>query len=135
MPATPDIARRSIRRHLLVGAVAGLLLVGGMGGWAATTELTGAVIAPGRLVAESSVKLVQHPTGGVVAEITVRDGDVVEAGEVLAQLDDTAIRASLEIVIQSLRQLEVRGARLEAELKGRNEFDLPSRVCRPLRRH
>jgi HlyD family secretion protein len=65
MPATPDIAGRSIRRHLLVSAIAGLLLVGGMGGWAATTELSGAVIAPGQLVAESSVKLVQHPTGHV----------------------------------------------------------------------
>lgn len=126
MPVTRDIARRSIRRHLLVGAVAGLLLVGGMGGWAATTELAGAVIAPGQLVAESSVKLVQHPTGGVVVELIARDGDMVESGEVLARLDDTAIRASLEIVIQSLRQLEVRGARLEAELKGRDEIDFPA---------
>jgi HlyD family secretion protein len=125
MPETHDVARRSIRRHLLVGAIAGLLLVGGMGGWAATTELAGAVIAPGQLVAESSVKLVQHPSGGVVVEITARDGDIVEAGEVLARLDDTAIRASLEIVVQSLRQLEVRGARLEAELSGRDQIDLP----------
>lgn len=126
MPATSDIALSSIRRHLLVGAVAGLLLVGGMGGWAATTDLAGAVIAPGGLVAESSVKLVQHPSGGVVAEIAARDGDMVEAGDVLARLDDTAIRASLEIVIQSLRQLEVRGARLEAELEGRDQIDLPT---------
>lgn len=129
MLATPDIARRSIRRHLLVGAVAGLLLVGGMGGWAATTDLAGAVIAPGGLVAESSVKLVQHPTGGVVAEIAARDGDMVEAGEVLARLDDTSIRASLEIVTQRLRQLEVRGARLEAELKGRDQIDLPTTLA------
>lgn len=129
MPASSDIARRSIRRHLLVGAVAGLLLVGGMGGWAATTDLAGAVIAPGGLVAESSVKLVQHPSGGVVAEIVARDGDMVEAGAVLARLDDTAIRASLEIVLQSLRQLEVRGARLEAELKGRDQIDLPTALA------
>lgn len=121
-----DTAGRSIQRHLLVGAVAALFLVGGMGGWAATTELSGAVIAPGQLVAESSVKLVQHPTGGVVVELTARDGDVVEAGEVLARLDDTAIRASLEIVIQSLRQLEARGARLQSELKGGGEIDFPA---------
>ncbi|MBW4651635.1 MAG: HlyD family secretion protein, partial [Kaiparowitsia implicata GSE-PSE-MK54-09C] len=50
------------------------------------------------MVAESSVKLVQHPSGGVVAEIAARDGDLVEAGDVLARLDDTAIRAGLEIV-------------------------------------
>ena len=121
-----DTAGHSIQRHLLVGVVAALFLLGGMGGWAATTELSGAVIAPGQLVAESSVKLVQHPTGGVVVELTARDGDVVEAGEVLARLDDTAIRASLEIVIQSLRQMEARGARLRSELNGTDEIDFPT---------
>lgn len=126
MPAIRDAASRSIRRHLLIGAAAGLLLVGGVGGWAATTELAGAVIAPGQLVAESSVKLVQHPTGGVVVELLVEDGDMVAAGEVLARLDNTTIRASLEIVIQSLRQLEARGARLEAELTGQEEVEFPS---------
>jgi HlyD family secretion protein len=126
MPAMRNTASRSIRRHLLVGGAAGLLLVVGMGGWAATTELAGAVIAPGQLVAESSVKLVQHPTGGVVVELSVEDGDMVAAGDVLARLDDTAIRASLEIVVQSLEQLEARGARLEAELTGREEVEFPS---------
>ncbi|HEV7274652.1 MAG TPA: HlyD family type I secretion periplasmic adaptor subunit [Devosiaceae bacterium] len=126
MPATPDTAGRSIRRHLLVGTAAALFLVVGMGGWAATTELAGAVIAPGQLVAESSVKLVQHPLGGVVVELNVVDGDVVEAGEVLARLDDTAIRASLEIVIQSLQQLEAREARLQAELAGSDSIDFPA---------
>jgi HlyD family secretion protein len=111
-------ARRSIRLHLLAAGVAGAFLVLGVGGWAATTRLSGAVIAPGRLVAESNVKLVQHPTGGVITELNVSEGDVVKAGDVLARLDDTAIRASLEIVVQSLRQLEARQARLQAEVEG-----------------
>jgi HlyD family secretion protein len=97
-----------------------------MGGWAATTELAGAVIAPGQLVAESSVKLVQHPSGGVVVELAVEDGDMVDVGEVLARLDDTATRASLEIVVQTLKQLEARGARLEAELTDREEVEFPA---------
>lgn len=120
-----DGARRSIRRHLLVGAAGAAILVVGMGGWAATTELSGAVIAPGRLVAESNVKLAQHPSGGVVVELNVSEGDVVEAGNILARLDDTAIKASLGIVIQSLQQLEARQARLQAELEGSDEISFP----------
>ena len=65
------IAQRSIRRHLLAGSAAAALLVGGVGGWAAATELAGAVIAPGQLVVDSNVKKVQHPTGGVVGELRV----------------------------------------------------------------
>lgn len=108
-------AQRSIRRHLLISIVAALFLIGGMGGWAATTELAGAVIAPGLLVAESSVKRVQHPSGGVVAELNVVEGDMVEAGEVLIRLDDTSLKANLGIIVKSLQQLEARQARLEAE--------------------
>lgn len=124
-PPAPDKARRSIRRHLAVGAAAAVILVGGMGGWAATTELAGAVIAPGQLVAESNVKLVQHPLGGVVVALNVVDGDIVEAGDVLARLDDTAIKASLEIIVQSLQQLEAREARLKAELEGSAAVGFP----------
>ena len=59
-------AQHSIRRHLAIGVTTVVLLVGGVGGWAVTTELSGAVIAPALLVVESDVKKVQHPTGGVV---------------------------------------------------------------------
>ena len=55
--------------------VTSLLLVVGLGGWAATTEFAGAVIAPGQVVVNSNVKKVQHPTGGIVGELRVRDGD------------------------------------------------------------
>ena len=68
-------ARRSIRRHLVVSLGVIALLVGGIGGWAATSEFAGAVIAQGALVVDTNVKKVQHPTGGVVAELNVRDGD------------------------------------------------------------
>jgi HlyD family secretion protein len=62
---------RSINRHLVVGAAAAIVLVFGVGGWATTTELSGAVIATGQLVVDSNVKKVQHPMGGVVGELLV----------------------------------------------------------------
>jgi HlyD family secretion protein len=109
------MARRSIRRHLVVGIATVLLLAGGIGGWASTTEIAGAVITSGQLVVESDVKKVQHPTGGVVGEISVRNGDHVDAGALLVRLDETQARASLAIIDRSLDELLARQARLEAE--------------------
>ena len=72
----------SIRSHLIAGAGAAVLLVGGVGGWAATAEIAGAVVLQGVVVVDSNVKKVQHQTGGIVAQLLVRDGDHVKAGEV-----------------------------------------------------
>ena len=91
------------------------MLVAGVGGWAMTTELAGAVVGSGQLVVDSNVKKVQHPTGGVVGELRVREGDRVAAGDVLLRLDETVTRANLTIVIKSLDELSARQARLEAE--------------------
>lgn len=110
----------SIRRHVGFGMTAGLVLVGGVGGWAATTELAGAVIAPGMLVVDSNVKKVQHPTGGVVGELRVREGDPVNAGDILIRLDPTVTRANLAIVVNNLNELAARQARLEAERDSRD---------------
>src|ERR671926_852491 len=93
---------RSIRRHLVAGVAAVVLLAGGVGGWAATTELAGAVIAQGQLVVDSNVKKVQHPTGGVVGEVRVREGDHVKAGDIVVRLDETITQANLSIVVKSL---------------------------------
>src|SRR5438034_11275725 len=72
--------RRGIRKLNLLGCALVVLLIGGFGGWATTSELSGAVIAPGIIVVESYVKKVQHPIGGIVAEIPVKEGSVVEEG-------------------------------------------------------
>src|SRR5215210_5891735 len=122
---TPD-PRRSIRRHLVAGIALVVLLAGADGGWAATTEFAGAVIAPGNLVVETNVKKVQHPTGGVVGELRVRDGDAVKAGDVVVRLDDTVTRANLAIVVKSLDELAARQARLEAERDGTQAPSFPA---------
>ena len=118
-------SQRSIRRHLGAGSAIVLLMTAGVGGWAATTELSGAVIAPGQLVVDSNVKKVQHPTGGVVGELRAREGDRVKAGDVLVRLDDTQTRASLAIVTKALDELAARQARNEAERDGAARPDFP----------
>lgn len=116
---------RSIRRCLLAGVASLGLLVGGVGGLAAMTELSGAVIAQGTLVVDSNVKKVQHPSGGVVGAILVREGDRVKSGQALVRLDATITRASLAIVTKSLDELGARLARLEAERDGRETIAFP----------
>lgn len=116
---------RAIRRYFLAGIATLALLIGGVGGVAAVTELSGAVIAQGTLVVDSNVKKVQHPSGGVVGAILVREGDKVTAGQLLVRLDETVTRANLAIVTKSLDELETRLARLEAERDGRSSVAFP----------
>ena len=116
----------SIRRHLVTGAAVVILLLGGVGGWAATTRLSGAVIAQGQLVVDSNVKKVQHPTGGVVSELKVRDGDQVRAGDILVRLDQTQTQANLTILTNSLDELAARLARDEAERDGTDSISFPN---------
>src|SRR5215831_6636763 len=113
--STPRDEGPSIRRHLVGGAVIALLLTAGLGGWAATTELSGAVIASGSVVVDSNVKKVQHLTGGIVGELLVRDGSRVRAGDVVVRLDETVMRANLAIVVKGLAEMYARQARLASE--------------------
>ena len=118
----------SIRRHLRAGLAGVIVLAGGVGGWAATTELSGAVIGSGTLVVDSYAKKVQHPTGGVVGELNVREGAKVKAGDVLVRLDETVTRANLLIVVKQLDNLSAREARLEAERDDKENVDFPAEL-------
>src|SRR3954464_10146374 len=122
----PKGARRSIRLHLIMGLAVVIVLAGGFGGWASTVQISGALIAPGQVVVESNVKKVQHPTGGVVGEVRVRDGDLVKAGAIVVRLDETVVRANLAIVNKTLYGLWARQARIEAEQRGADSIKYPS---------
>ncbi|MES2749750.1 MAG: HlyD family type I secretion periplasmic adaptor subunit [Pseudomonadota bacterium] len=121
-------SRKSIRLHLIVGLVVVILLTCGIGGWAATAQISGALIAPGSIVVDSNVKKVQHPTGGVVGEVRARDGDRVKAGDVVVRLDDTITKASLAIVTKGLNGLWARAARLLAEQDGAERITFPQQL-------
>ena len=120
--------RRSMRRHLLAAIVVVLVLVVGVGGWAATAVISGAVVASGSLVVDTNVKKVQHPTGGIVGELRVRDGDHVHAGDIVVRLDETVTRANLAIVTKSLDELMARKARLESERDGWDTIVFPAQL-------
>lgn len=117
--------RSSFRVHILMIVAVFALLVAGLGGWAAKTEFSGAVIASGQVTVDSNVKKVQHPTGGVVAELLIRDGQSVKEGEVLIRLDETQTKANLAVLTKSLDELYARRARLEAEKNGADAISFP----------
>jgi HlyD family secretion protein len=120
--------RGMLRRQTTAIVIAAVLLVAGLGGWAMTTEFTGAVIAGGQLVVDSNVKKVQHPTGGVVGKLNVREGKEVKAGDIVVSLDDTQIRANRDIVVKALNELAARQAREEAERDGLDEVTFPAEL-------
>jgi HlyD family secretion protein len=112
-------SRSTLEPALAVRLAVGLGLIATLfasfGVWAATTPISGAVIASGIVVVESNIKKVQHPAGGIVSAIYVKNGDRVVAGDTLVSLDETQARANLGIVSSQLVQLIGRKARLEAE--------------------
>ena len=119
-------AQKSLRRHMALVALMWAVLVLGIGGWAVFTSIAGAVIAPGQLVVESDVKKVQHPTGGVVGELLVREGSRVKAGDVLIRLDQTQTRTNLDIILKAMDELAARRARNEAERDGAKSITFPA---------
>ena len=100
--------------YIRFGLICVLVLGVGFGGWAATAKLAGAVVATGQLRVESNKQVVQHPDGGVVQEILVRDGDVVEAGQVLIRLNSSTLQSELSGLESQLYEIVARRGRLEA---------------------
>ena len=113
-------------RRVAFGFFLVAFLVLGIGGWAAWFSLSGAVIAPGQVVIESFLKKVQHPTGGIVGAILVKNGDHVEAGDVLLRLDDTQTRANLGVIVSQITEMTGRKARLAAVRDGAEKVQFPA---------
>ncbi len=116
----------SIRRISRLGVIACALFVGTVGLWATTTEMTGAVIASGQFVVVNSSKKVQHPQGGVISQMMVREGSRVKEGDLLIRLDDTQLRTNLQIIRNQLDEANMRRARLIAERDGAASIEVPA---------
>ena len=118
-------ALESIQRYIIVGMIMFGCVTFGIGGWAATSQLSGAVVAQGVIVVDSNVKKVQHPTGGIVGELRVREGDRVNAGDILIRLDETQTLTNANIVTKNLDELLARQARLETERDSADQIAFP----------
>lgn len=115
-----DPADWSARKPLILGFIGLFVLVGGFGAWAVMTQISGAVVSSGRFEVDRNRQIVQHETGGTVAEILVDEGDSVQAGDLLLQLDGAQLVSRLTIIEDQLFELIARRGRLEAE---RDEAD------------
>lgn len=124
-PQTPPLAEWSAGGALTAGVLALLLLVGGLGVWSTQARLSSAVVTSGMVNVETNRQVVQHPDGGVVGAILVKDGDTVTAGDVLIRLDGTRLQSELTIVEGQLREIDARQARLEAERDGTPGITFP----------
>jgi HlyD family type I secretion membrane fusion protein len=99
--------------------------LGCFGVWAGVAPLNSAVVASGTFVATGQNKLVQHFEGGIIREIAVKDGDVVEANQVLVRMDDTAANAKLRRLVLKKYRLLAMKARLEAEMNSSEKIETP----------
>ena len=129
-----DKARQGLRRHAIAGLAVTVLMFGGLAAWATQADLQGAVIASGVVVVETNLKKIQHPTGGVIGQIHVREGQEVQEGDLLVRLDETTTRANLLIITNQLDQMLGRRARLEAERDGRDVIAFPPALVKSAQR-
>lgn len=110
------------RQPVIVGLLGLLLLLGGFGTWAVSVEISGAIIATGRIEVDQNRQVVQHPDGGVIQQIMIAEGDQVAAGQALLRLEPAALQSELVIVESQLFELMARRARLEAERDGQDRI-------------
>jgi HlyD family secretion protein len=120
---------RAFESELRMGLRALLAITLIAGGWAMLMPLAGAVVVPGNLVVQSNVKTIQHPSGGVVAEIAVHNGQHVGNGDLLLRLDATQAQASLQMVSKQLDEVRARISRLVAERDGLAQLEVPAELA------
>ncbi|MDQ7070719.1 MAG: HlyD family type I secretion periplasmic adaptor subunit [Rhodobacterales bacterium] len=114
----PTPQKWSATGPLVTGFLALVVLLGGFGYWAATATISGAIVASGRIEVDQNRQIVQHPDGGVISEILVDEGDLVEAGQVLIKLEARQLISQLTIIEGQLFELIARRGRLDAERDG-----------------
>ncbi len=114
-PRRPAAEPWSARRPLILGILALIVLVGGFGAWSVLANISGAIVVSGQIEVEQNRQVVQHPDGGVVEALLVKEGDNVDAGDILIKLDPTGIQSTLNTVEGQLFELMARRSRLEAE--------------------
>lgn len=120
--------KSAMRRYQVAGFAGLFIVLGSVAGWAALSEIHGAVIAPGNIAVDGNTKRVQHRDGGIVSEILVRDGDKVKSGDLLIRLDGTDARAELSIIQTIRSEWLAKAARLRAQRDGASDVTFPTEL-------
>ena len=124
-PISATSGRAGLRFPIAIGCIIIALFFGALGGWAALAPLESAAIAPGEVAIDTKRKTIQHLEGGIIGEILVRDGDVVDAGQALIRLEKIQSRAELELLQGRHITASAIEARLIAERDGLVEVPFP----------
>src|SRR5437762_3188680 len=115
----------SIKHVALAGWIIIALFFGGIGSWAATAPLNGAIVGNAIIKVEGNRKSVQHLDGGIVKDLRIKEGDKVNSGDVLIVLDETQARAEYDVLSQQYMVLRATEARLLTELDHGSELVMP----------
>lgn len=126
----PLAVKTDSRPYILAGLAILAVMIGGFGTWAAVAPLSGALVAPGVVTVETNRKTVQHLEGGIVLELRVRNGDVVQRDDVLIRLEDTRVKAQLAVIDGRREVLMAREARLAAERDDADRIAFPEALSR-----
>ncbi len=129
LPAAPPVAAHPrTRGTALFGFLAIAVFFGAFVVWSVMAPLSEAAIAPGMIKVEGTRRTIQHLEGGIVREILVRDGDRVQAGQVLMRLDDVRAGTDLETLRSQRWSMMAQDARLAAELADARSVDYPAEL-------
>src|SRR5262245_52818579 len=128
LPDVPKQVRDDPRMFAAVGYGIIVFCFLGLGGWAAVTPLGSAVVASGFVTTQGNKKTIQHLEGGIIKEILIREGQHVEAGQIILRLDDTTPRANFEIYGNQLYAAVARESRLATEVDGSPEIRFPDEL-------
>ena len=115
-----------LRRLIVRGVVIVVAFFVILGGWAAVARLDSAAVSPGVVQSDGSRRIVQHPEGGVVAEVLVKEGDLVRQGQELVRLDQVQVKAAADIATAAVDAESAMVARLEAEQAGAAQISFPA---------
>lgn len=120
--------RHGSRMPILIGATIIVVWACGFGLWAGLAPLASAVVAPGSFVATGQNKQVQHLEGGIIRQLLVREGDIVDANQPLVRLDDTAALSKLHRLVTRRSRLMATAARLRAEIDFSDKIVIPAKL-------
>jgi HlyD family type I secretion membrane fusion protein len=122
MPMRDGAPSDSIKHVALAGWIIIALFFGGIGSWAATAPLNGAIVGNAIIKVEGNRKSVQHLDGGIVKDLRIKEGDKVNTGDVLIVLDETQAQAEYDVLSQQYMVLRATEARLLTELDHGSEL-------------